>query len=131
MEPTFTYEEAYRELAAIAREIESESVAVDVLAQKVRRASELITWCQTKLRTSETEVNKIISQMDKQPLTHVYFTQTLPQTFAEPFPALVSTPYLRKPPIFNIKLAISASNDLIYPIRTVILTIKRKIARRF
>ena len=67
MEPTLTYEEAYRELAAIAKEIESEAVPVDVLAQKVRRASELITWCQTKLRTTETEVNKIISQMDKQP----------------------------------------------------------------
>ena len=67
MEPTFTYEEAYRELAAIAKEIESESVPVDVLAQKVRRASELITWCQAKLRTTESEVNKIISQMDQQP----------------------------------------------------------------
>ncbi|MBS1605531.1 MAG: exodeoxyribonuclease VII small subunit [Bacteroidetes bacterium] len=67
MEQTLTYEEAYRELAAIAKEIESESVPVDVLAQKVRRASELITWCQARLRTAETEVNKIISQMDKQP----------------------------------------------------------------
>jgi len=67
MEPTLTYEEAYKELAAIAKEIESESVSIDVLAQKVRRASELITWCQTKLRTTEAEVNKIITQMDKQP----------------------------------------------------------------
>lgn len=67
MEQTLTYEEAYKELAAIAKEIESESVSVDVLAQKVRRASELITWCQTKLRTTEAEVNKIITQMDKQP----------------------------------------------------------------
>jgi exodeoxyribonuclease VII small subunit len=67
METTLTYEEAYKELAAIAKEIESESVSVDVLAQKVRRASELITFCQTKLRTTEAEVNKIIAQMDKQP----------------------------------------------------------------
>ena len=67
MEKTLTYEEAYTELAAIAREIESESVPVDVLAQKVRRASELITWCQARLRTTETEVNNIITQMDKQP----------------------------------------------------------------
>jgi exodeoxyribonuclease VII small subunit len=67
METTLTYEEAYRELAAIAKEIESESVSVDVLAQKVKRAAELITYCQTKLRTTEAEVNKIIAQMDKQP----------------------------------------------------------------
>jgi len=66
METTLTYEEAYNELAAIAKEIESESVSVDVLAQKVKRASQLIAWCQAKLRTTEAEVNNIIAQMDKQ-----------------------------------------------------------------
>ena len=65
MEKTLTYEAAYQELAAIAREIESESVAVDVLAEKVKRAAELIAYCQTKLRSTEAEVNKIIAQMDK------------------------------------------------------------------
>lgn len=60
-----TYEEAYAELTQIAREIEDESVSVDVLAEKVKRASELITFCQTKLRSTEAEVNKIISQMEK------------------------------------------------------------------
>ena len=66
METTLTYEEAYKELAVIAKEIEAETVSIDVLAQKVKRASELITYCQTKLRSTETEVNKIIAQMDKQ-----------------------------------------------------------------
>lgn len=65
MEKTLTYEAAYQELAAIAREIESESVSVDVLALKVKRAAELIAYCQTKLRSTEAEVNKIIAQMDK------------------------------------------------------------------
>jgi exodeoxyribonuclease VII small subunit len=64
MEKTLTYEAAYQELAAIAREIESESVSVDVLAEKVKRAAELIIYCQTKLRSTEAEVNKIIAQMD-------------------------------------------------------------------
>ena len=54
-------------MAAIAKEIESETVSVDVLAQKVKRAAELITFCQNKLRSTETEVNKIIAQMEKQP----------------------------------------------------------------
>ncbi len=67
MEQTLTYEAAYKELAAIAREIEQETVSIDVLAQKVKRASELISFCQTKLRSTEAEVNKIITQMDKQP----------------------------------------------------------------
>lgn len=66
METTLTYEEAYKELAVIAKEIEAETVSIDVLAQKVKRASELITYCQTKLRSTEAEVNKIIAQMDKQ-----------------------------------------------------------------
>jgi exodeoxyribonuclease VII small subunit len=65
METNLTYEQAYKELVEIAREIEQESISVDVLAQKVKRASELITLCQTKLRSTETEVNKIIAQMEK------------------------------------------------------------------
>jgi exodeoxyribonuclease VII small subunit len=64
MEKTLTYEGAYNELARIADEIENESVSVDVLAQKVKRASELITFCQTKLKSTEAEVNKIIAQME-------------------------------------------------------------------
>jgi exodeoxyribonuclease VII small subunit len=65
METNLTYEQAYKELVEIAREIEQESISVDVLAQKVKRASELITLCQAKLRSTETEVNKIIAQMEK------------------------------------------------------------------
>lgn len=64
MEQTLTYEAAYAELAAIAKEIENETISVDVLAAKVKRASELITFCQAKLKSTETEVNKIISQME-------------------------------------------------------------------
>ena len=66
MESTLTYEAAFEELAGIAREIESETVSVDVLAPKVKRAAELISFCQSKLRSTETEVNKIIGQMEKQ-----------------------------------------------------------------
>lgn len=61
---TLTYEIAYKELQAISSEIESESVSVDVLADKVKRAAELITFCQAKLRATETEVNNIIKQME-------------------------------------------------------------------
>jgi exodeoxyribonuclease VII small subunit len=64
MEKTLTYEDAYDELARIAGEIENESVSVDVLAQKVKRASELISFCQARLKSTETEVNKIIAQME-------------------------------------------------------------------
>ncbi|MBK9506676.1 MAG: exodeoxyribonuclease VII small subunit [Chitinophagales bacterium] len=59
-----TYEAAYAELKQIAAEIENESVSVDVLAEKVKRASELIAFCQNKLRSTEQEVNNIIKQME-------------------------------------------------------------------
>jgi len=65
MERTMTYEEAYRELEQIAQEIEHETVSVDVLAQKVKRASDLIALCQTRLKATEGEVNKIIARMEK------------------------------------------------------------------
>lgn len=64
MEKTLTYEAAYKELAQISKEIENESVSVDVLAEKVKRASYLITFCQNKLKSTEMEVNTIISNME-------------------------------------------------------------------
>ncbi|EDM38418.1 exodeoxyribonuclease VII, small subunit [Pedobacter sp. BAL39] len=66
METNLTYELAYRELAEITQELETEAVSVDVLAEKVKRASELIGFCQGKLRATETEVNKIIKQMENE-----------------------------------------------------------------
>jgi exodeoxyribonuclease VII small subunit len=59
-----TYEAAFNELKEIAAAIENEAVTVDVLASKVKRASELIQYCQTKLRSTETEINSIIKKMD-------------------------------------------------------------------
>lgn len=64
MEQNLSYELAYAELKKIASEIETESVSVDVLAEKVKRASQLITYCQNKLRSTEQEVNNIIKQME-------------------------------------------------------------------
>ncbi len=65
MEPPLSYEAAYAELQAITAEIEEETVSVDVLAEKVKRASELIAFCQGKLRATETEVSKIIAQIER------------------------------------------------------------------
>lgn len=64
MEQDLTYDKAYTELKAIAQQIDNESITVDVLAQKVKRAADLIKYCQEKLRSTETEVDKIIKQME-------------------------------------------------------------------
>ncbi|HNP99137.1 MAG TPA: exodeoxyribonuclease VII small subunit, partial [Bacteroidia bacterium] len=53
METPLTYESAYAELKQIAVEIEDETVSVDTLAEKVKRASELIQFCQSRLRATE------------------------------------------------------------------------------
>jgi exodeoxyribonuclease VII small subunit len=64
MEEILTYESALSELTAISKEIENETISVDTLASKVKRASELIEFCQTKLKSTEAEVTKIISRME-------------------------------------------------------------------
>lgn len=63
MEENLTYEAAYSELEAIYNLINSEQVSIDELAVKVKRAAVLINFCQGKLRDTEVEINKIISEM--------------------------------------------------------------------
>lgn len=64
MAKSLNYEEAYNELLEIVNGIENESISIDILAEKVKRASELIQFCQDKLRSTEKELNNIIKQMD-------------------------------------------------------------------
>ncbi|TDW47771.1 exodeoxyribonuclease VII small subunit [Flavobacterium sp. 270] len=66
MEEKLTYETAWNELTAISKEIENETISVDELAAKVKRASELIAFCQSRLKDTETEVGKIIDGMENQ-----------------------------------------------------------------
>jgi len=58
-----TYSQALKELEKIVKEIESEEVDVDILAERIKRASQLITFCKGKLRTAEDEVKKVLSEM--------------------------------------------------------------------
>ena len=63
MDENLTYESAYKELEQIYNLINNEQVSIDELATKVKRASLLISFCQEKLRSTETEINNIISGM--------------------------------------------------------------------
>ena len=60
-----TYSQALNELEKIVADIESEEVDVDLLAEKIKRASFLITFCKGKLRTAEDEVKKVLSEMEE------------------------------------------------------------------
>lgn len=65
MEQDLTYSAAYAELENIALEMESESVSIDELALRVKRAAELIDFCQKKLRNTEKEVAGVMASMEE------------------------------------------------------------------
>ncbi len=65
MEKKKTYEEAYEELQEIVKEIESGTISVDILGEKVKRAGELIRFCKEKLFKTEQEVNEVLKVLDK------------------------------------------------------------------
>ncbi|TND07934.1 MAG: exodeoxyribonuclease VII small subunit [Bacteroidetes bacterium] len=54
-----TYETAMAELEEIVQKLDSDSVALDELAQLVKRANELAAFCKNKLREIESELEKL------------------------------------------------------------------------
>jgi exodeoxyribonuclease VII small subunit len=61
------YAEAFEELQQIVSDIEEGAITVDELSAKVKRASELIRICKTKLTTVETDVNRILEDLEEIP----------------------------------------------------------------
>jgi exodeoxyribonuclease VII small subunit len=59
------YAEAFSELQQIVSEIEQGEISVDELAEKVKRASELIKICKAKLTTTEADVNRILQDLER------------------------------------------------------------------
>ena len=64
-ETTINYARAFEELQGIVSEIELGQITVDILSEKVKRASELIAICKTKLTSTEEDVNQILKEMDQ------------------------------------------------------------------
>jgi exodeoxyribonuclease VII small subunit len=63
MEKKISYTEAIQELEAIVTEIEEGEISIDILSEKVKRASELIKICKAKLTTTEEDVSKILEDI--------------------------------------------------------------------
>lgn len=59
-----TYNEAVSEIEEILYQIESEELDIDILSEKVKRVSSLIKICKKKLHQTETEVQKILNEID-------------------------------------------------------------------
>lgn len=54
-----TYQSALEELQAIVAQIETNSIGIDDLAPQMKRAAELIAFCQNKLRATEGEITDL------------------------------------------------------------------------
>ena len=59
-----TYTKAYAELEKIVNQIENEEVEIDKLAEQVKRASELLSFCKEKLKKSEKEIANIMKTFE-------------------------------------------------------------------
>lgn len=60
------YKEAIEEIEAIVEEIESEAVDVDLLAEKVKRATHLIKYCKARLKKTDDEVKKVLREFEEE-----------------------------------------------------------------
>ncbi|MBQ28960.1 MAG: exodeoxyribonuclease VII small subunit [Acidimicrobiaceae bacterium] len=64
-EKTLTFQAAMEELELILRKLDSEEVNIDSLTVDLRRASELIEWCRSRLETTRVEVERIVTDLEE------------------------------------------------------------------
>jgi exodeoxyribonuclease VII small subunit len=63
MSKKVSYTDAFNELQQIVAEIEEGAISVDVLAEKVKRATQLIAICKEKLQHTEEDVAAILKEL--------------------------------------------------------------------
>ncbi len=66
-EAPIAYTDALSELDEILQELESADVDVDHLADRVTRASELITICRTKIANAQLHIDEVTADLDAVP----------------------------------------------------------------
>lgn len=59
-----TYSEALKELQVILDKIESDDLDVDVLTEEIKKASALLKFCKEKLYKADTEIKKVLDNLD-------------------------------------------------------------------
>ena len=59
------YADAMTELDGILVELEGDHLDVDVLAERVRRASELIKLCRTRIARAQDDVDRIVTDLER------------------------------------------------------------------
>jgi len=59
MSKKMTYDTAYAELNNILISLQSEETGLDDLSEKLKRAAELSEFCKSKLRSIESDIEKV------------------------------------------------------------------------
>lgn len=62
MKKEIKYEEAVKELEDIVRLMESDSLDIDIMSERLKRAQELITICKSKLTKTDEKIRKILDK---------------------------------------------------------------------
>lgn len=57
-----SYEKAMQELQEIVDQLQEETIGIDDLSLKVKRAAELIQYCKEKLRSTDSELKSIFGE---------------------------------------------------------------------
>ena len=65
MKDTPSYKDAMEEIQTIVDEIEQEGVDIDILAAKVKRATDLIKYCRDKLKKTDRDVKTVLEEFEK------------------------------------------------------------------
>jgi len=60
------YKQAIEELEKIVKEIENGETDIDLLAEKVKRATFLSQFCKNKLRKTQEELEKFLDEIEKE-----------------------------------------------------------------
>lgn len=58
-----SYSNAMKELQTIMSEIEQNDANIDILIEKVKRASELIKYCKKQLTETNSEIQKVLDSI--------------------------------------------------------------------
>ncbi len=58
------YKDALEEIESIVNEIESETVDVDMLTEKIKRAAFLMKYCKQKLRKTDDEIRRVLDELE-------------------------------------------------------------------
>jgi len=58
------YEEAFRELETIVNQIEDGETSLDELSEKIKRASQLLKFCKSKLISTQQDVEEILKDLE-------------------------------------------------------------------